>query len=278
MIPIILLLDTISYQQCHNMNEKTFVDQLKREVFISDKPKRIISLVPSITDFLHHLNLDEEVVGITKFCVLPEIWYANKQRIGGTKTINLDIIDMLNPDLIIGNKEENTKEDINKLSQKYPVWMSDVNSFEDAIDMILELGKVLRKKNECSLLVNSISTSFKQIMDIGRAKSVLYLIWHKPDYVVGSLTYIDSIIHKLGFVNHCQEERYPILEEVSLESPDYVFLSSEPFPFSKRHKQYFQNKFPNSKIIFVKGEVFSWYGSYMLNVLEYVKSHIKPSL
>ena len=136
------------------MKGKTFVDQLKREVFISDKPIRIVSLVPSITDFLHYLELENEVVGITKFCIHPKAWYDSKQRVGGTKTINLNAIDNLKPDLIIGNKEENTKEDIQKLSNKYPVWMSDVNSFEDAIDMISRLGEVLGKINQCSLLVN----------------------------------------------------------------------------------------------------------------------------
>jgi ABC-type Fe3+-hydroxamate transport system substrate-binding protein len=278
MLLIILSPDTISFQQCRKMNGKTFIDQLKREVFISDKPTRIVSLVPSITDFLHHLELENEVVGITKFCILPEAWYASKQRVGGTKTINLDVIDELKPDLIIGNKEENTKEDIKKLSKSYPVWMSDVNSFEDAIDMIYKLGEVLSRKNECSLLANSILTSFNELMDIGNSKSVLYFIWHKPDYVVGSSTYVNSILDKLGFVNHCQQKRYPILDELSLSSPDYVFLSSEPFPFSTRHENHFQQKFPNSKIIYVKGEMFSWYGSYMLQTTDYVKNQLKTFL
>lgn len=260
------------------MKGKTFVDQLKREVFISDKPIRIVSLVPSITDFLHYLELENEVVGITKFCILPKAWYDSKQRVGGTKTINLNAIDDLKPDLIIGNKEENTKEDIQKLSNKYPVWMSDVNSFEDAVDMMYKLGEVLCKKKECSLLVNSISASFNEFMDIGNPKSVLYFIWHKPDYVVGSSTYINSILHKLGFVNHCQKARYPILDELSLNSPDYVFLSSEPFPFSSRHENYFKHKFPNSKIIYVKGEMFSWYGSYMLNTVDYIKNQLTTAL
>ena len=124
------------------MANKTFVDQLGREVFISGRPIRIISLVPSITDFLHHLNLDKEVVGITKFCIHPHVWFKSKTRVGGTKKLNLDKIKALQPDLIIGNKEENTEEEINILSNQFPVWMSDVNSFNDAMDMIEELGPV----------------------------------------------------------------------------------------------------------------------------------------
>ena len=177
------------------MAKRTFVDQLGREVFISDKPLRIISLVPSITDFLYHLKLNKEVVGITKFCIHPNSWYTTKTRVGGTKKLNLDVIRALQPDLIIGNKEENTEEDISFLSNQFPVWMSDVNSFNDAIEMIEKLGAVLYRINECQVLLNSIRNSFKGMNNIGQHKSVLYFIWHEPNYVAGNSTYILSLIH-----------------------------------------------------------------------------------
>jgi len=260
------------------MANKTFVDQLGREVFISGRPIRIISLVPSITDFLHHLNLDKEVVGITKFCIHPHVWFKSKTRVGGTKKLNLDKIKALQPDLIIGNKEENTEEEINILSNQFPVWMSDVNSFNDAMDMIEELGPVLYRTNECRVLLDSIRNSFKGISNIGQDKSVLYFIWHEPNYVVGNFTYIGSIMNTLGFINHCEIDRYPDLDDLSIDSPDYVFLSSEPFPFTTRHIDYFQKKFPESKIVLVNGEMFSWYGSYMLKVPNYINTDLKKLL
>jgi len=260
------------------MAKRTCVDQLGREVFISGKPLRIISLVPSITDFLHHLKLDKEVVGITKFCVHPHSWFTSKTRVGGTKKLNLDVITALKPDLIIGNKEENTEEDISFLSNQFPVWMSDVNSFNDAIEMIEKLGDVLYRINECQVLLDSILNSFKGIKNIGRHKSVLYFIWHEPNYVAGKSTYIGSIINTLGFVNHCKMDRYPDFDDLSVDSPDYVFLSSEPFPFTSRHIDYFKNKFPESKIVLVNGEMFSWYGSYMLKVPFYVNDELKKLL
>ena len=131
------------------MAEKIFIDQLGRKVSIPDKPLRIVSLVPSITDFLHYLNFEKEVIGITKFCIHPNEWFNTKTRIGGTKSLNIEKISALNPDLIIGNKEENVENEINALSNHFPVWMSDVNSFDDAIEMIKKLGDVLNRQNEC---------------------------------------------------------------------------------------------------------------------------------
>lgn len=260
------------------MANRTFVDQLGREVFISGKPIRIISLVPSITDFLHYLKLDKEVLGITKFCIHPNEWFKSKIRVGGTKKLNLDKIQALKPDLIIGNKEENTEEEINLLSNQFPVWMSDVNSFNDAIDMIKKLGDVLYRTNECRVLLDSIRNSFEGIRNIGQDKSVLYFIWHEPNYVAGNCTYIGSVINTLGFVNHCKMDRYPDFDDLSIDSPDYVFLSSEPFPFKGQHIDYFKNKFPESKIILVNGEMFSWYGSYMLKVPNYVNCDLMKLL
>jgi ABC-type Fe3+-hydroxamate transport system substrate-binding protein len=94
---------------------RTFTDQLGNQITVPFPPKRIISLVPSQTELLADLGLDKELVGITKFCVHPESWLKTKTIVGGTKKFNLDVIDSLNPDLIIGNKEENYLEFIEEL-------------------------------------------------------------------------------------------------------------------------------------------------------------------
>jgi ABC-type Fe3+-hydroxamate transport system substrate-binding protein len=101
-------------------------DQMGRAVQVSDRPQRIISLVPSQTELLYDLGLGERVVGITKFCVHPEIWFKSKHRVGGTKKVDMDKVRALKPDLIIGNKEENERKDIQALEQEFPVWMSDI--------------------------------------------------------------------------------------------------------------------------------------------------------
>src|SRR3954451_22526640 len=118
-------------------------DQLGRKILLEQfPPKRIISLVPSQTELLYDLGLDEEVVGITKFCVHPEYWFRNKQRIGGTKNVNVEKVKSLQPDLILANKEENVKEQIAQLETIAPVWVSDISTFEDAIQMIESIGEI----------------------------------------------------------------------------------------------------------------------------------------
>lgn len=260
------------------MEKRTFVDQMQREVFIHNPPKRIVSLVPSLTEFLHFLGLDQEVVGITKFCIHPELWFKNKERIGGTKKLKIQRVIDLQPDLVIGNKEENTIEDVVELEQHVPVWMSDVNTWDDAIDMVHKLGPVLSKERLCEKLKESIEELYSGVQSIGNNKSVLYFIWNNPLYVAGQGTFICSMLEKIGFRNACTFSRYPSLDDIPAVCPHYIFLSSEPYPFKKKHIAEFSARFPTSKIILVDGEMFSWYGSRMLLALDYFKNNLKQKL
>jgi ABC-type Fe3+-hydroxamate transport system substrate-binding protein len=106
----------------------TFTDQMGHTISLAQSPQRIVSLVPSQTELLYDLGLDEETVGITKFCIHPEEWFRTKTRIGGTKQFHFDKIDALKPDLILGNKEENEELQIRRLQESYPVWMSDIHN------------------------------------------------------------------------------------------------------------------------------------------------------
>ena len=260
------------------MEKRAFVDQLQREVSIPNPPKRIVSLVPSLTEFLHYLGFENEVIGITKFCVHPETWFEHKERIGGTKTLKVDRIIELKPDLVIGNKEENAIEDISALEKHVPVWMSAIDSFEDAMEMIRQLGAVLNCEERCSALISKLQSLFGELSTIGRNKSVLYFIWKEPDFLAGADTFIGAFMEKIGFTNACEISRYPALEALSSAAADYVFLSSEPFPFSEKHKAYFQSLFPQSKIVLVDGEMFSWYGSRMLKAADYFKTQLISQL
>src|ERR1700733_1866873 len=96
-------------------------------------PRRIVSLVPSQTELLYWFGLEQETVGITKFCVHPDSWFHTKTRVGGTKKVNKAIIEKLRPDLIIANKEENLKEQVEALANDYPVWLTDVTNLDDAL-------------------------------------------------------------------------------------------------------------------------------------------------
>ncbi len=247
---------------------------MQSTILLGQVPKRIVSLVPSQTEYLYDLGLEEEVVGITKFCIHPSIWRKSKTIIGGTKNVSFEKVRALKPDLIIGNKEENTKEDIELLKSIAPVWMSDIYTLDDALHMMLELGEVLKKKEKANTLVKTIRKQFSELEEqqFRNRGSVLYLIWDKPIIGVASATFIDDILKRAGFSNVlANQERYPQLEQLDELDPNYVFLSSEPYPFKEMHIQNIQKKFPNSTIMLVDGELFSWYGSRLLKSVLYIK-------
>ena len=141
---------------------RTFTDMTGNQLTIG-VPKRIVSLVPSQTELLYDLGLNEEVVGITKFCVHPDRWFKTKTRIGGTKQLQIEKIKELKPDLIIASKEENVKEQIEELAKDFPVWISDVNNLEDALKMIGSIGELLQKQIQAQNLVNQIKLGFSQL-------------------------------------------------------------------------------------------------------------------
>lgn len=240
-------------------------DQMKREVNLPAFPLRIVSIVPSQTELLYYLGLEDQVVGITKFCIHPEKWFRSKERIGGTKSLDIDKIKALKPDLIIGNKEENEQQDIEALQELAPIWMSDIFDLEDALEMIFSLGKLTNKSIEAKALINQILYNFESI--VTKNKSVLYFIWEEPMMLAGKNTFIDAMLQKCGLTNLAGEDRYPTA--AGNENPDLVFLSSEPYPFAEKHVASFQAKYPNAQIVLVDGEFFSWYGSRLKNAPAY---------
>ena len=247
---------------------------MKQTIRLGTYPKRIVSLVPSQTEFLHAIGLEDEVVGITKFCIHPEAWFRSKSRLGGTKNVNFDKVKALHPDLIIGNKEENSKEDIEKLKSICPVWMSDIYNLEDAYEMMLKIGELTNKTVQSTKIVSKIKSDFNSLVNQTKSsKSVLYLIWKNPYLAVGKNTFIDDMIQRIGLKNFTTEERYPEIHLSALkEHPDLIYLSSEPFPFKEKHIEDLQEMFPNSKIELVDGELFSWYGSRLQYSADYFKS------
>jgi ABC-type Fe3+-hydroxamate transport system substrate-binding protein len=252
---------------------KTFTDRLGRKIEIPYPPKRIVSLVPSQTELLFYLGLSESVVGITKFCIHPAESFNTKTKVGGTKNFRFNVIDQLNPDLIIGNKEENYEEGITELEKKYPVWMSDISTLEDALIMMESIGQLTERETEVSKLISEIKTSFLGLTPRSTLKA-LYLIWKSPWMAAGKNTFIDNMLSKMGLENILTESRYPTISEVQLHQlqPDVVMLSSEPFPFSQKHIQELQIALPKAKVILVDGELFSWYGNRMLKAPDYFNS------
>ena len=242
----------------------SFTDQTGHTIQLARKPQRIISLVPSQTELLFDLGLNEEVVGITKFCVHPQQWFHNKTRIGGTKHVKPDIIHQLQPDLIIANKEENVKEQVEELAVRYPVWISDVNNLEDACEMITQVGAITGKERNALLLITKIKAKFSQLAIHSPKTRVAYLIWQNPYMTAGGDTFIHSMLEAAGFENvFADRKRYPEItpDDLQVAHCQLLLLSSEPFPFKQKHLEELQSLLPEMKIILVDGEMFSWYGS-----------------
>ena len=244
-------------------------------------PQRIISLVPSQTELLSYFGLDTEVIGITKFCVHPQEWFTAKTRVGGTKTVNIDLIKKLQPDLIIANKEENVKEQIEALAKEFNIWVTDVNTLEDALIMIKNVGDITRKTSDAETLISEIKTNFFQLQtknfklrpgDSSGHVQTCYLIWQKPNMTIGGDTFINDMLIHCGLQNIFEDKkRYPeiTMHDLHIASCQLVLLSSEPYPFKQKHIDELQQQLPGKKIILVDGEMFSWYGSRLLKASKY---------
>ena len=254
---------------------KLVIDQMQQRLEVPSYPKRIISLVPSQTELLHYWGLGERVVGITKFCVHPKEWYKSKTRIGGTKTVDLEKVRALKPDLIIGNKEENTQTDIEALQEEYPVWMSDMQELDEVWNMMASLGELLNVEKESKVLMSRLKEDFLLLEKMDKKSwRAAYFIWQNPFMVAGSNTFIDALLRGANFENvFAAEPRYPAvtIPEIQAKNPELILLSSEPYPFKEKHIALFQEMCPNAKIEVVDGELFSWYGSRLLYTTNYIK-------
>lgn len=249
---------------------------LKRDPFtIHYTPKRIISLVPSQTELLYDLGLENRIVGITKFCVHPKTARQNKKVVGGTKNIHIERIKALKPDIILCNKEENTKEIVQSCSEIAPVHVSDIYDLNDAISLISTYGRIFYCKEKARDLIQKITQEQARFEHSIRAKKsikVAYFIWRKPWMVAADHTFINHLLSVNNFHNvFSDQKRYPEISLAELQQlkPEYVLLSSEPYPFKESHIAEMKHSLPEAKIILVDGEMFSWYGSRLKKAFVY---------
>lgn len=247
-------------------------DHLGRKAVLPKSPKRIISICPAITETLFSLGLGKKIVGRTKYCIFPKDIVDQVPIVGGTKEVILEKVKKLQPDLILAEKEENTEEMVLELEKIAPVFVLEVKCIQDAYRFITTLGEVTTTTETASLLLASCQKSFQSIESKENGKAA-YVIWRKPYMVVGGSTYINDVLHTMGFQNPFTNEksRYPAVtkEQLANAQLDKLLLASEPFPFQEKHLAEFQAFLPNTEIILVDGEMF-WYGSRMLVAGEYL--------
>lgn len=247
------------------------VDKIGQSHTFKIAPKRIVSLVPSQTELLVDLGLRNSIHGVTKFCVHPTDLRKNKAVVGGTKKVSLDKIKALSPDIILCNKEENTKELVQSLSKIAPVHVSDIKSLNDTYYLIEQYGSIFNVAENARNLVAKLRNrkeDFILKIDHGARKSCIYLIWKNPYMAVGRDTFINHMLEINGFVNAVSIERYPEIDKEFMQDVDYIFLSSEPFPFKQKDITELQ-QVTKAQVILVDGEYFSWYGSRLLGAFDY---------
>jgi ABC-type Fe3+-hydroxamate transport system substrate-binding protein len=231
---------------------------------------KVVSLVPSITEALFDLGLTEnEVIGRTKFCIHPEDKVKNVPIIGGTKNINIDKIKALKPDLILANKEENIKEQVEALMDDFKVLVTNVETIEDNYYLLKTLGNTFNKEEKAQQFNLKIYDILQQAKLDSTVKAA-YLIWKNPYMTIGSDTFIHKILAEIGFENIFKDKtRYPEIQIEDLADAEVIMLSSEPFPFKEKHIEEMKSFYPDKKIIIVDGEVFSWYGTHIAKCENY---------
>lgn len=253
-----------------------FIDQINRVVYLPKTPLRIISLVPSQTELLVDLGLRENIVGVTKFCVHPVDLRTKKNIVGGTKSVNLDKIESLKPDIIICNKEENTEDMVLQLESIAPVWVSDISNISECLEMIDKLGEIL-EVSEIATRINSEIYSewhdFKMYSKKLPSVKAIYLIWKKPFMAAGRATFINELLKLNNFENIIEMEssRYPEVAKDLITKAEVVLLSTEPYPFNEKHVSDLREMF-DVEVKLVDGEYFSWYGSRLIKAFEYFKT------
>ncbi len=254
-------------------------DQLHRPLQFEQPPKRIVSLVPSITYSLHYFGIDSQVAGITYFCKYPPEWRKNKAIIGGTKNFKIEKIAALHPDLILASKEENPKDLTLELSSYAQIYVSDVHDLSSNYKLLEDLGKILQKESETKKITKQLNKKIESLQSLTKKRyKTVYMIWKEPWMSVGGDTFIHQMMQLAGFDNiYKYTLRYPVINLQDLQKifPEVILLASEPYPFKEKDKQALQKLFPNTKILLVDGEPFTWFGTFPMQAVDYFKHLIE---
>ena len=253
-------------------------------------PRRIVSLIPSVTETLFALGLGEAVVGVTNFCVEPREGVASKTRVGGEKDPKLPLIRALTPDLVVANIEENVKEDVEQLrAWGIPVFVTYPRTVRQGIRMIRELGGVTGAEVLAEAIVSELEPLYRQAVNLGRARRPVRLfcpIWRNPYMTVNRDTYMHDMLALCGGENVFADlpDRYPrvTLEMEAAAAPEVILLPDEPYRFRKVHTKEFEPyaEIPavrSGRIHLVDGKLLSWYGPRIREALETLPALLSPS-
>jgi ABC-type Fe3+-hydroxamate transport system substrate-binding protein len=260
-----------------------YVDALKRTLEVKSPPRRIVSLVPSLTEALFAFGLDKAVVGVTTFCVEPKEAVAAKLKVGGTKTLKVDQVLALQPDLVVASAEENRKEDIQALVREgLSVFVTLPETVPDAIDLMEQLAEMTGAGAASGRIVKAARRALAEVQARTEGREPVRTfcpIWRNPWMTIGPHTYMHDFITVCGGVNvfEWRHERYPRLElrEMAERNPQVVLLPDEPYRFGAKHVPEiaaFRDVLAvrDGRIYLLEGKHLSWYGPRIAGSLGYV--------
>lgn len=232
---------------------------------------RIVSLVPSWTETLYAFGLDQEVVGVTKWCVHPRELTARATKVGGTKDPDVPLIAKMRPDLVVANHEENRKEDVEALeAHGVHVWVSDVRSVKDSLREIKRLGELTGRDESAAALVTRIEASLREVEQARPPEPipVFVPIWRRPWMAVGPDTYADDVLRIAGARNVLGDAagRYPESspEDAFARGATAALLPTEPYPFHEKPQateELVAAGFARARVTGLDGEALTWYGA-----------------
>lgn len=266
---------------------RIFTDSSGHRVDVPESPRRIVSLVPSVTETLFALGLQERLAGRTRYCDRPRQQVEKIPACGGTKNPDLEAIAALQPDLILVNTEENRLEDIEALRKIAPTYEDFPRTVAEGATLVRTLGQLTGSERKANEIAQSIEIEMAGVKSLaarfGARRKAAYFIWKDPWMSINKDTYIHDMLTLAGLENVYadRKERYPEtdFEELARLAPDIVLLSSEPYPFKLEHRNEFfeHEEIPAGRmgrIYVVDGTYFCWYGVRQLEALRWIRSSI----
>jgi ABC-type Fe3+-hydroxamate transport system substrate-binding protein len=237
-------------------------DHLGRTLTLGAAPRRLVSLVPSITETVVALGSAPVLVGRTEFCVHPEAALASVAVVGGTKTPDVARILALAPDLVLANQEENRAVDVKRLEREVPVFVTDVRTVAEALAWTEELRALLAGQPTAP------RPERRRAPPVAGPR-VATLVWREPLVAVGEDTYAASVLAAVGLANVFSEPggRYPrpTLDDLAARRPERVVLPSEPHAWTEAEAHELEDALrargAETRCVRVSGEALTWWGA-----------------
>ncbi|MBX3027672.1 ABC transporter substrate-binding protein [bacterium] len=251
---------------------RSVADDLGRELTLPAPPRRIVSLVPSVTELLCDLGAGARLVGATRFCTEPPDVVARLARLGGTKTADCEALLALQPDLVVMNSEENDRAHFARLvDHGLPVFVSFPTSVEAAGEGILRLGAAIAADAAAAALDERIRRAAAVLRPLLRRRPRVFCpIWRTPWMSFNADTYCHDVLARAGGDNVCARlpARYPTVDlaAIAAADPQVILLPDEPYPFATRHLPDLAalrdtTAWRAGAVHLIDGKALSWYGA-----------------